>query len=253
MRLARGRIKIIVFPSPLILAVLLFCAAILLWLQFFPAVRPASIYYGYPLKGTRILIDPGHGGIDPGAHYEGSITEKEIVLAVGLELRRLLQQAGAEVMMTRETDEDVSRHIPGDPASRYQRDMGGRVKLINESGADLYVSLHINYFHDPSIRGAIVFYNSSRPENKLLAESIQKNINPVVAVNPRPDQYIHQESKVGDYLILNRATIPGVIVEMGFITNPDERELLCQDSYRQKLAQALLIGITEYIYSRKGP
>ncbi len=251
MRLTGGKVKMIVFPSPLIIAALLLGAAILLWLQIFPAARPASIYYGYPLKGTRIMIDPGHGGIDPGAHHNGSFTEKEIVLAVSLELRRLLQQAGAEVTMTRETDEDVSRHIPGDPSSRYQRDMSGRVKLINESGADLFVSLHINYFYDTSIRGAIVFYNNSRPENKLLAEAIQKNINPVVAVNPRPDQYIHQEIKEGDYLILNRATIPGVIVEMGFITNPDERELLRQDRYRQKLAQALLIGITEYIYGRK--
>ena len=164
-----------------------------------------------------------------GAHHEGSITEKKSFWRC-LELRRLLQQAGAEVMMTRETDEDVSRHIPGDPASRYQRDMNGRVKLINESGADLFVSLHINYFYDPSIRGAIVFYNNSRPENKLLAEMIQKNINPVVAVNPRPGQYVHQEIKEGDYLLLNYATIPGVIVEMGFITNPDEREPLCRDA-----------------------
>ena len=155
------------------------------------------------------------------------------------------------MIMTRERDEDVSRHIPGSEGSRYQRDMNSRVKLINESGADLFVSLHINHIYDPTVRGAIVFYCNSRPENKLLAEAIQKNINPVVAVNPRPDQLIHQNTKEGSYLVLNSSEIPGVIVEMAFMTSPEDRVLLKQERYRKELAQALLIGIAEYIYGRK--
>jgi N-acetylmuramoyl-L-alanine amidase CwlD len=248
----RNRLRVLVLPPVLIPLLMLLLIGGLISLQLWSLSRPATIYYGHPLKGTRILIDPGHGGIDPGSHHNGSFTEKEVVLAVGLELRHLLEQAGAEVLMTRETDEDVSRHIPGDSASRYQRDMKGRVKLINESGADLFVSLHVNYIYDPTVRGAIVFYCSSRPENKLLAEAIQKNINPVVAVNPRPDQYIHQNTKEGSYLVLNCTEIPGVIVEMAFMTSPDDRELMKQDSYRKKLAQAVLIGIAEYIYGRNG-
>ncbi len=251
MTLPRNRLRVLIFPPVLIPLLMLFVIVGLLGLQLLTFSRPATIYYGYPLKSVRVLIDPGHGGIDPGSHHNGSITEKEIVLSVALELRRILEQAGAEVIMTRETDEDVSHHIPGSEGSRYQRDMKSRVKLINESGAELFVSLHINDIYDPTVRGAIVFYCNSRPENKLLAEAIQKNLNPVVAVNPRPDQLIHQKTKEGSYLVLNCAEIPGVIVEMAFMTSPDDRKLLKQDSYRNKLAQAILIGIAEYIYGRK--
>lgn len=251
MAVPRNRLRILVFPPPFIPLLLLFVLSGLIGLQLLTLARPAAIYYGYPLKGARILIDPGHGGIDPGAHHNGSFTEKEVVLSVGLELRRLLEQAGAEVVMTRETDEDVSRHTPGDPASRYQRDMNSRVKLINESSADLFVSLHINHIYDPTVRGAIVFYRNSRPENKRLAEAIQNNLNPVVAVDPRPGQLIHQQTKEGSYLVLNSAEIPGVLVEMAFMSSPADRELLKQDRYRKKLAQAILIGIAEYIYGRK--
>lgn len=244
------KIRLLVFPPALFPVLLLTAIGAALIMPILAASRPASIYLGFPLKSVRILIDPGHGGIDPGTCHNGAFTEKEIVLAVGLELRRLLKQAGAEVLMTRETDEDISRYIPGDPAYRYQRDLQGRVKLINQSGADLFVSLHIDYIHDPAVRGAIVFYCRSRPENKLLAEIIQKNLNPVVAVNPQPHQFIHQSIREGSYLILNSAEIAGVLVEMGFMSSPDDRALLKQDGYRNKLAQALLIGITEYIYSR---
>jgi N-acetylmuramoyl-L-alanine amidase CwlD len=251
MSVPRKRLRILIFPPVLIPLLMLLIIGGWLGFHFFKYSRPAAIYYGYPLKGARILVDPGHGGIDPGSHHNGSFTEKEIVLSVGLELRRLLEQAGAEIIITRETDEDVSRHIPGSEGSRYQRDMKSRVKLINESGADLFVSLHINSIYDPTVRGAIVFYCNSRPENKVLAEAIQKNINPVVALNPGPDQYIHQNTKEGSYLVLNSAEIPGVIVEMAFMTSPDDRELLKQDRFRKKLAQAILVGIAEYIYSRK--
>jgi len=249
----RRKVGLLVFPSAILPLLLLCGIGASLLFQFITAARPVSIYLGYPLKGSRVLIDPGHGGIDPGACYNSVLTEKEIVLAVGLKLKRLLKEAGAEVIMTRETDEDVSRYIPGDHVYRYQRDLKGRVKLINESGADLFLSLHVNHFPDPNIRGAIVFYCQSRPENFLLAQIIQSHINPVVKVNPLPEQYIHQSVKEGDFFVSNYAEIPGVLVEMGFMTSPDDRELLFQNSYQHKLAEALLFGVAEFIYGRKEP
>lgn len=244
-------VKLLVLPPylpPVLLLLALAAAACLSCFKLLPAAYPVSVYYGHPLEGLSIVIDPGHGGIDPGVHHDGIFTEREVALAVGLELRRLLERSGAAVTMTRETEDDVSHHLPESAGSRYQRDVEGRVKIINESGADLFVSLHLNSIYDPDVRGAIVFYCGSRPENKALAETIQKNINPVVAAESRPGQYIHQQVKEGSYKILNRAEIPGVIVEMGFMTSPDDRELLKQESYRKKLVRAVFLGIIEYAY-----
>ena len=132
--------------------------AVLLWIGslIYPPVQPASLYYGRPLKGSVIVLDPGHGGIDSGSHYEERILEKDIVLAIGLELRRLLTQAGATVIMTRERDEDTSKYIPGDPASRYQRDIR-QAQGHQRVRCGPLLSLHLNSFSDPTVRGAIAF------------------------------------------------------------------------------------------------
>lgn len=246
---AESRVKL-VLPPPGLFPVLLLLAAVSMCIFVLPSSRFAAIYYGHPLQGVAVVIDPGHGGIDPGVHHNDTFTEKEVVLSVGLALQRLLEQAGAHVVMTRDTEGDVSHHLPDSAGSRYQRDVNSRIKIINESGADLFVSLHLDSIYDPDVRGAIVYYCGSRPGNKMLAEIIQKNINPVVAVNPLSGQYIHQQIKEGSYKVLNCAEIPGVIVEMGFMTSPADRELLKQQQYREKLAQAVFLGIVEYIYSK---
>jgi N-acetylmuramoyl-L-alanine amidase len=244
------KIGLLIIPAgtlPLLLLLLFSLAA----LRLIPSTRFTALYYGYPLKGLTVVIDPGHGGIDPGVHFNEEILEKEVVLAVGLDLRRLLEQSGAAVVMTREVDEDVSRHFPESPLDRHQRDVRGRTKIINESGADLFISLHLNSVHDPSVRGPIAFYCNSRPENKLLAELIQKNINPVLTVNAKDHQLIHAHPKeTGAYYILNEAVITGIILEMAFMTSPDDRALLKQDRYRNLLAQAIFMGIAEYFYAR---
>lgn len=243
------RVRLVtVRPAAIVLLILLAGAGAIGIIERSPEARQVSFYYGNPLGGWIILIDPGHGGIDPGVHYNEIITEKEVVLAVGVELRGLLEQAGARVIMTRETDQDISHLLPDEPDTRYRRDMKARVKLINESGADLFISIHINSVNEPYVRGAIAFYRDSRSENKILAETVQKNINPVVNADPKPGQLVHQNPKEGDYLVLNQAEIPGIIIEMAFMTSPDDRALLQQDSYRRRLAEALFFGIIEYAY-----
>lgn len=240
---------ITVKPTVVIMVILLLGAGALGIMELSPEARPVSLYYGHPLGGLVILIDPGHGGPDPGVHHNELITEKEVVLAVGLELRDLLEQAGAVVIMTREHDQDISHYLPDDPESRYRRDMKARVKLINESGADLFISIHINSVNDATVRGAIAFFKDTLPLNRMLAECVQKNINPVVYTNPQPGQLIHQNPKEGNYLVLNMAEIPGIIIEMAFMTSPDDRALLQQAGYRRQLAEALFFGIMEFAYT----
>lgn len=212
----------------------------------FPPTRPV-IMLGFPLQGATVVIDPGHGGIDSGVTSD-RIEEKNITLAISQELVKLLKQAGATSILTRCRDEDISYLFPGETSSRYQRDIKARVKIINESGADLFVSIHIDSCTDPSIRGAIAFYNQKHPKNKLLAETIQKHLNPAVNTNVQPGEYVHQDIKEGSYYILNETEVPGVIMEVAFMTNPTDRELIVQKSHQVRIAQSLFMGILEYLH-----
>lgn len=248
--LFRKKIKLAVVPPgamALTIMLIFFTALQLLSQGAAPPDRPV-IHLGFPLSGFTVVVDPGHGGIDPGTHYNTLITEKEIVLAVGLELAGLLRQAGARVVMTRTTDEGTGGIIPPGSDTPYHRDLKGRLKMINESGADLFVSIHINYCEDPGTRGAIAFYSEKLPENLLLAEAIHKYINPVVAANPQEGEYFHQQPKVNGYFILNHGNIPGVILEIGFISSPADRQLLVQDSYQNQIARAIFMGLVEYLH-----
>lgn len=245
-----GRVRLIrIYPPTVWLFIILLILPPVIFLFMKTADEQSAMFYGYPLKGIVVAIDPGHGGIDPGTHFNDSFTEKDIVLDVGLRLRRLLEQAGAKVVMTRERDEDTSHYLKDGPGSRYYRDLFGRVKVINESKADFFLSLHVNSIYDPTVRGAIVYYCDRHPQNLPLAEAIQEKINPVVKVNPQREQYIHQNIKIGQYHILRHTDMPGAVVEMGFLTSPDDRYLLRQDEYRQKLAQALFTGVIYYVYT----
>lgn len=246
------KINVIVFP-PLtwpLLALLVLCA-LAVALGFFPAGTPVWLYYGSPLKGITVALDPGHGGIDSGAHFESSMLEKDIVLEIGLELRRLLEQAGARVMLTREKDEDLSRHCPDLSLPRHRRDVRGRVILINNSGANLAVSLHLNSIYDSSVRGAIAFYAGGNPENKRLAEAIQKNMNPLFLADAKEGQLVHQQAQESNaFYILNETKMPAVLLEAAFMTSPDDRALLKSESFRKKIARAVFMGIVEYVFGK---
>lgn len=248
-----GKIKVIVLPPlfwPLLALLALFIiAAVAPTLS--PSAGLVSLYYGSPLKGITVAIDPGHGGIDSGAHFESVILEKEIVLEIGLSLRRLLEQAGARAVLTREKDEDLSRYFPDETLALHRRDIRGRVNLINASGAGLALSLHINTIYDSSVRGPITFYAGRDGENKRLAESIQRNINPLFSAETKPGQLMHQDPQESNaYYILNETDMPTVLLEMGFMTNPDDRKLLTEKQFQNKIARAIFLGVVEYVYGQ---
>ena len=199
-----------------------------------------------PLAGQKIVIDPGHGGVDSGVHYQEAVLEKQINLELALSLREALEHLGAEVLLTREDDRDTSQLVPGSPDTRYKRDMQGRVKYINESEASFFLSLHVNSCEVATVRGPIVFYCDRFQENIYLAESVQKNLNKVAPGGPEIGGYIHRKIKEGDFYLLKETIVPGVIVETGFLTNPEERALLTDSSYINRLAGAISQGVIEY-------
>lgn len=244
-----GMIAVPPYTWPLLTLLALFTATAV---SFFPSIHRVSLYYGNPLKGVTVALDPGHGGIDSGVHFESVILEKEIVLEMGLELRRLLEQAGARVMITREKDEDLSRHFLDDNLARHRRDVRGRVKLINASSADLLLSLHINSIYDSSVRGPIAFYAGGKAESKRLAAAVHNNINPLFSADAKPGQLVHQSPQESNaYYILNQTDLPGILLEIAFMTNADDRELLKNKSSRKKMVQGVFMGVVEYIYGEQ--
>ena len=185
-----------------------------------------------PLTGKIIVIDPGHGKEDPGTSF-GNVYEKDINLAISLYLEKELSVLGAEVILTRDGDYDLS-----EPNARYRKksDFDNRIKLINESKADLYVSIHLNYLSATEYYGPQVFYSN----DKELAETIQNVMN----------NYLNGDRKIKmipkDTYMYNKLKVNGVLIECGFLSNAKERTLLQDESYQEKIAKSIAIGINEY-------
>ena len=185
------------------------------------------------LVGKVIYLDPGHGGTDPGAIYK-DIYEKDITLSICKKLKELLENDGAIVYMTRYDDYDLSDST----YNRKYRDLNNRVKVINESMADLYISIHLNSIESTTWRGAQVFYDDINKENKILAKIIQTNLN--------KERDIKEISKI---LMNRKIKVPGVLIEAGFLSNSNDRYLLKNFEYQYKLSKKIRDSIIKYFYS----
>lgn len=183
-----------------------------------------------------IIVDPGHGGFDPGKPGNKGLDEKDLNLKIALLLRNYLENAGAIVIMTRTTDDDVDGM---DGVKHKSKDMVERKKL--SEGGDILVSIHQNSFTQPSIHGAQTFYNNKSEEGKQLAKSIQRSI------KEHADETNRREAKSNtNYYVLKATNLPAVIVECGFLTNPEEEEKLNTEAYQNQMALSIYLGILEY-------
>ena len=192
-----------------------------------------------PLLGKVIYIDPGHGGLDPGAIYK-NIEEAPINLEISEKLEEVLTGYGAIVYMTRYGDYDLS--LPS--ASNHKRsDLNQRIKLINESNCDLFLSIHLNADSSESWYGAQVFYDDINNENKILAEFLQKEFSSSLKSNRKVKQ-------ISDLYLYRKVERPGVLVEVGFLSNSNERYLLRQDSYQTKIVDSIANGVINYLNSK---
>lgn len=186
-----------------------------------------------------VVIDPGHGENDPGKVGVSGAKEKEINLEISCRLKECLEERGIEVIMTREDDNCLA--TPG-ARNKKSSDMSNRVELINSSGAVCFVSIHQNSYPDSAVKGAQVFYHGGSKESRLLAEKIQSQMIDNV------DSENHRMPKEGnDLYILRKTAIPGVIVECGFLSCPQEEAKLCDEEYQKKIANAIATAI-EQIY-----
>ena len=188
-----------------------------------------------------IVIDPGHGGIDGGAKSENGVIEKDINLSISLKTKAALESKGYKVIMTR--SEDVGLYTEGKKVREKKiEDLGNRVKIKKENKCDAFISIHQNMFPQKNCKGAQVWSANNEPSQKL-GKIIQQKFKEEV------DQNNKREAKVAkkEYKILNDGYEgASVIVECGFLSNPEECELLGKEDYQNKLANTLANAIDEY-------
>lgn len=185
-----------------------------------------------------IVIDPGHGGADPGKVGITGVLEKEINLAIALKLQSRLEKDGVKAVLTRESDEGLYRE---DATNKKREDMEARVRLIEETEPDFVVSIHQNSFTSENCKGAQVFYYTDSEESKRLAEVLQKKFQDVLQ-----DGNTRQAKANGEYYLLRKTACPIVIAECGFLSNGEEEALLATEEYQEKVVDALYQGIMEY-------
>ena len=210
-------------------------------------IIPLSVGISYsvmtPEPTKTIVIDAGHGGVDEGVFgVDTGVPESELNLIISKMLREHFKNAGYRVVMTRSTSEGLyGIKSPGFKS----RDMNQRKQIIQNSDPDIVVSIHMNRYTSPIRRGLQVFY-SDRGESMLLAEEIQRVAN---ANLNKPYTGRNLSTLYGDYYILKCTTSPSVIVECGFLSNPEDEALLIQPEYQQELAYYIFSGIISYIKS----
>lgn len=186
-----------------------------------------------------VVIDAGHGADDGGKVGVNNVLEKDINLAIACKVKELLEKQDVTVVMTREDDDGG---YPKTGSDRKLRDMQNRVERINKERPVLTVSIHQNSFPDPKISGAqTFFYEGSRP-GQYAAELLQEQL--IRTLQPQKERV----AKANDsYYLLKYSECPIVIVECGFLSNPDEAEMLCDDAYQQKVAWAVHLGILQFL------
>lgn len=186
------------------------------------------------LLGKVIVLDAGHGGKDAGAQ-NNQIIEKELNLILIKKLEKELVSRGATVYLTREEDKDLSTTT----VNRKRNDLYNRAKYINKISPDMYISLHLNSTNNSAWRGFQVFYTNKNDKNKVIAETITNYMNSNIS-NVRK---IKQDNTYYMYKYINA---PGILIEAGFISNPNDNYLLRQEDYQDKLINLISNSIEIY-------
>lgn len=197
-------------------------------------VPPVVFNYTPGLQNKTIVIDPGHGGSDPGAIGPNRVTEKAVNLGVALKVKALLEKAGAKVIMTRTGDNDVYG-----PNSSAVDELKSRVTVANVRKADLFISIHANSFGNPTVGGTATYYYKKSAYDTMLARAIQSSIAPAGGLQ---DRGIY----AANFYVIKRTIMPAVLVETAFVSNPNEEKLLNDPVFQQKIAQGIVQGMDNF-------
>ena len=187
------------------------------------------------IGGKIIVLDPGHGGSDPGAIGPTGLQEKQVTLPIAEYLKSILEAKGAKVILTRTTDVDVY----GPHASGVD-ELQARVNVANGNQADAFISIHINSFSNPNVGGIATYYFDGSDQSKKLASSVQEQIAEHSGFNG--DRGIQP----GNLYVLRHSLMPSILVELGFISNPKEEGHLKESATQKDFANELAKGLEIY-------
>lgn len=188
-----------------------------------------------------IVVDAGHGGIDPGKVGVNNALEKDVNLAIALKLERNLKESGVNVVMTRTDDNGLYEE---NDTNKKVRDMKKRLAIIEEAKPVLAVSIHQNSYPDASVSGVQVFYYKDSVKSREAAEIMQEQM--IETLKPDKEREAKDNSS---YYLLKKTTVPIMIIECAFMSNPTEADLLIQDAYQERVAWAIYMGIMRCIHS----
>lgn len=201
----------------------------------------ATFINSYSIKGSRVvIIDAGHGGIDGGAVGRSGTIEKVINLSIAQKIKAYVEEHGDTCIMVREIDEGLYSEY-GTIRNKKQEDLKKRKDIIREYDADIFISIHLNSFPQSQYYGAQVFYMRGDERSEALAKKIQEEL---IKTLDRNNKRIAKPSD--NYFLLDGNSIPSILVECGFLSNPEEERLLNDDGYQNKIAWAIYSGLMKY-------
>ena len=194
-----------------------------------------------PVTGKVIVLDAGHGKPDEGAESSAGTTEAETNLKITMKVQNLLEQAGATVILTRSDENAIYDLDKNTLREKKISDIHNRVKIGNESSADIFVSIHLNKIPQNQYWGWQTFYKSGNEESTKLAKCIQTSLSEAIEKENK-----RVAMKIDNVYIVKYVEIPISIVECGFLSNSEEEKLLLQEEYQDKLAWGIYTGIMDY-------
>ena len=208
----------------------------------FMANSSADVAMAKPVFQQTVIIDAGHGGIDPGKIGINGTPEKDLNLSIARKVKAYLTAEDITVVMTRDTEDGL---YDVNATNKKVQDMKRRIALIEETAPALTVSIHQNSYPEEYVHGAQVFYYSDSREGQLLAEKIQTRL--ISGVDPENKRQIKENSS---YYLLKKTKTPIVIVECGFLSNRAEAQKLCSEEYQDEIAWEICTGILQYLHDR---
>lgn len=219
--------------------IILILFLVILCLSFIPIIKGKyTDNLAKTQQSVTVILDAGHGGKDGGASSASGIVEKDVVLSVTKKVEDYLKMQGINVVLTRDGDYDLASP---EAKKRKTEDLSKRVKIMNSQENGLVVSIHANAITNSTWSGAQTFYDPKKLENKQLATAIMNSMKTNLATTTR------EAKSVSSLFILKNSEVPSTLVEIGFLSNPEEAEKLNTEQYQQEIAYSIYEGILYYL------
>ena len=196
-----------------------------------------------PVTGKTVVLDAGHGSPDEGAESASGVTEASINLVITKKVQTLLEQSGCTVILTRSDENGIYDLSANTIREKKVSDIKNRVKIGNESSADVFVSIHLNKIPQSQYYGWQAFFKPNNEKSEELAKSIQEELNASIQKENK-----REALKITGKYIIEHVEVPIAIIECGFLSNPEEAKLLQEDEYQNKIAWGIYNGIMDYFY-----